>query len=62
MSAAFAAKYQPGRGRFATWNIDHDHQTGKVRGLLCGFCNSLLGYAKDDPATLESAIRYLEAK
>src|SRR3954463_3846538 len=42
-----------------TMPVDHDHKTGKVRGLLCGTCNSLLGYAKDDPAVLKSAIQYL---
>lgn len=40
-------------------NIDHDHKTGKVRGLLCGRCNSMLGFAKDRVKTLKAAIRYL---
>lgn len=39
--------------------VDHDHETGKVRGLLCNSCNSLLGYAKDSIDNLNSAIRYL---
>jgi hypothetical protein len=38
--------------------VDHDHGTGKVRGLLCGNCNVLLR-ALDDKTFLESAIQYL---
>jgi hypothetical protein len=41
--------------------IDHCHKNGKVRGLLCKSCNSLLGYAYDDIKILESAILYLLA-
>lgn len=39
--------------------VDHDHNTGKVRGLLCQSCNFLLGYAKDSTETLLRAIEYL---
>ena len=39
--------------------VDHDHKTGKVRGLLCHSCNSLLGMAKDKTETLASLIKYL---
>lgn len=40
--------------------VDHDHITGKVRGLLCHNCNTLLGHAKDNPQILQSAISYLK--
>lgn len=41
-------------------NIDHCHETGKVRGLLCMTCNLMLGYARDNKQLLESGIKYLE--
>jgi hypothetical protein len=39
--------------------IDHDHATGKVRGILCHACNHLLGNARDDEKVLQAAIQYL---
>lgn len=40
--------------------VDHCHTTGKVRGLICSACNSVLGYSKDNIKTLENAIKYLK--
>ncbi len=40
--------------------IDHCHESGKVRGLLCNHCNLVLGHAKDNPALLRLAANYLE--
>ena len=40
-------------------NIDHCHNSGKVRGLLCWNCNIALGYFKDNIENLKSAIKYL---
>lgn len=40
--------------------VDHDHCTGKIRGLLCRRCNVLLGFAKDSIEILEKAILYLK--
>ena len=40
--------------------IDHDHLTGKVRGLLCDACNAGLGFFKDSQTALLSAIQYLK--
>jgi hypothetical protein len=39
--------------------IDHNHITGKVRGLLCNHCNIGLGKFFDNPQLLQSAINYL---
>lgn len=40
--------------------VDHDHETGKVRGILCGKCNSILGFAADVPGVLEAAVDWLK--
>jgi len=50
---------KPG-GRFNTWNIDHCHHTGKVRGVLCWDCNVGIGKLKDDAQLLRRAIQWLE--
>ena len=42
--------------------VDHCHETGKVRGLLCQYCNTMLGNAKDNVLVLQSAINYLANK
>jgi len=41
------------------FSIDHDHNTGKFRGLLCVRCNFGIGYFKDNPNTMTKAIQYL---
>jgi len=41
-------------------DVDHCHSSGKVRGLLCNPCNSMLGHAKDNTEILQSAIKYLK--
>ena len=39
--------------------IDHDHKTGKVRGLICSSCNSMIGWCGEDTQTLQNLIEYL---
>lgn len=41
-------------------NIDHDHRTNLVRGLLCDECNKGLGFMKDNIGRLQAAISYLK--
>jgi hypothetical protein len=50
------AKY---KGRLKRLAVDHDHVTGRVRGLLCQACNVLLGNCRENVLTLQAAIQYL---
>ncbi len=40
-------------------HVDHNHTTGKVRGLLCRPCNTGIGLLDESPSTLLSAVKYL---
>lgn len=41
-------------------HCDHDHRTGKFRGLLCSNCNKALGYLKDSLKNIDNAKKYLK--
>lgn len=43
-------------------HVDHDHSTGKVRGILCFCCNNALADFQDDPALLRKAAYYLSTQ
>lgn len=42
-------------------HLDHDHSDNSIRGLLCGHCNLMIGFAQDSPAILKKAAQYLES-
>ncbi|MDA4130149.1 MAG: endonuclease VII domain-containing protein [Thaumarchaeota archaeon] len=48
----------PGVNRTA-WCLDHDHVSGKFRGILCYGCNTALGYARDSVTRLNLLSEYL---
>ena len=39
--------------------VDHDHASGEIRGLLCGRCNTAVGYLRDHPAYAHALLGYL---
>ncbi len=41
-------------------SVDHSHETGRIRGLLCHLCNVMLGFARDSREILRAADKYLE--
>lgn len=41
-------------------HVDHNHETGKIRGVLCFHCNLLIGFLERDLSVLPKAIEYLE--
>lgn len=47
------------RGRVWSLSIDHNHTTGKVRGLLCAACNTALGMLREDPLRVHAMLRYI---
>src|SRR5258707_14126436 len=47
-------------GKTAATDLDHNHETDKARGMLCGDCNRALGLFKEEVASLRRAADYLE--
>lgn len=50
----------PGCSSTYQLHVDHDHKTGKVRGLLCNTCNTSLGLLSEDKNRITGLITYLE--
>ena len=53
----------PGQGEYNgndTAVVDHNHETGVVRGILCRKCNKALGGFGDDISIIKKAFNYLE--
>lgn len=48
------------KGNVRSLHVDHNHDTGKVRGLLCGKCNRSIGVLGDSVQILRNAVKYLE--
>ena len=48
------------KGKAKRLCVDHDHNTSKVRGLLCQRCNTTLGRYEDNPELMKNLISYLE--
>jgi hypothetical protein len=46
-------------GNITRLSIDHEHETGRVRGLLCSKCNFAIGQLNDNPYLCEKAMQYL---
>ena len=57
-SCAICPTTEPG-GKHNVFHVDHCHETGKVRGLLCKNCNIALGLVQDKPDVLGKMITYL---
>jgi hypothetical protein len=50
-----------GKTQERAFDVDHDHSSGEVRGLLCTSCNRMIGHGGDSPETLEAAAAYLRS-
>jgi hypothetical protein len=46
----------------ARMHVDHEHATGRIRGILCSRCNHAIGLLREDVALFERAVRYLRAR
>ncbi len=59
-ACAICSSYDP-RARGGNFHVDHNHETGEVRALLCGPCNVAIGMLQEDPQRARNLANYLEA-
>lgn len=57
---AICGSDSPNREGADSFDVDHDHETGKVRGLLCKDCNLMIGNARDSSDNLRKGANYLD--
>jgi hypothetical protein len=48
--------------RYKRFAVDHDHITGRIRGLLCSACNTAIGLLRDSPIALQRAIEWVKVQ
>jgi hypothetical protein len=56
---AICRREPDGQGVESVLHLDHDHETGRVRGMLCGRCNKAIGLLRDDASLVLSIYAYL---
>ena len=61
-ASCFTAGCTWGKGFKNKWHIDHDHKTGRVRGILCSRCNLILGQVQDDVEYMWKLCAYLNTE
>lgn len=61
-SCAICGTDRPGGNGAPSMHVDHCHNTGRIRGLLCNRCNITLGKMEDSPDLLRIAADYLETR
>jgi len=49
-----------GCGKLKPLCVDHDHESGRIRGLLCRTCNATIGLAQEDINILKNLVGYLD--
>ena len=61
-SCAICQSSNPGgKHRQGMFMVDHNHKTGKIRGLLCNRCNLAIGVLRDDVKLLNKVVQYLHS-